>query len=134
MKRLLILPVLLALLVPATAEAKTFMPCDFPSVPTTKALFKPHRCTKLKPGDSFSQGFNFGGLHWSHWDKRSAYFRGFSKGFHLPSQHLRIRGRAYRPREDGCYGNSRKLFTRISIRSRYGKSVIRLTPCARYPK
>lgn len=138
MKR--IVPIGLALVVLAAgflatgpAQAKrpdAYMICNRPSenlLPFPQE--KPKRCVMLDEGDSFSEGINLAHLRWSHWDTHWARFRGRSLGFHLPYSKLPVQGRLFRPRHDYCGGGKKTYFTRLMIRSKYGRSLYRIDPC-----
>lgn len=82
----------------------------------------------LPPQASFVEGVNLAKIRWTHWGKRRAYFRGISKGFHLPFGKVRVRGFAFRARPDRC-GARKRLFTRLLIRTHRGKRVVKTQTC-----
>lgn len=139
MKRLvppfLALALLLAVTFPGGVNAspteRTWLPCN-PTSDLVTIRVKPRACAILPPQASFVEGVNLGKLRWKHWGKHRAYYRGISKGFHLPLGETRVKGFAFRARPDLC-GGRKQLFTRLLVRWRYGgkwrKRIVKTQSC-----
>ena len=83
---------------------------------------KPKSCDTLGPRESFSQAVNLAGLSWHNWGHNEATASGVDRGFHLPFSNIKVSARAYR-RQLGDCGDY--IYTRLSVTSRYGTTIIK---------
>jgi hypothetical protein len=89
--------------------------------------YRPRTCAHFGPGGAFAGGVNLKRIRWRSWNRASVTGRARECGFHLPCSNIRVRIRAYR-RRHAC---GRLVYTRLSVRSSLGTTVVRLVRCPR---
>jgi hypothetical protein len=88
----------------------------------------PRRCAAYGPAGDFARGVNLKRIKWRKWGGRSAKGRAIECGFHLPCSRIRAKVKAFRPRR-ACGGG--RTYTRLRVRTRHGRTVVRLPRCRR---
>lgn len=104
-------------------EPMTYVLCAASYESSDRDLFSaPRRCNTMGPRDGFAGAANLTRLKWRGWSRSVATARGVARGYKLPLQKIPVRVRAYRRRE--CPSGD-CIYTRLSVRSRYGTTVVR---------
>ena len=101
---------------------KSFVLCRAGGRDFRRTAEKPKSCDTLGPRDSYSQAVNLVGLAWHNWGHNEAKASGVDRGYHLPFSNIKVSVRAYR-RQLGDCGDY--IYTRLSVTSRYGTTIVK---------
>jgi len=95
----------------------------------TAYVFKkrPRACAVFGPGGTFGGGVDLKRLEWKGWGTKTARATGVECGFRLDCSDIAVTVRAYRLRTCG----SRRVYTRLRARSKFGTSTVAVPRCPR---
>lgn len=86
---------------------------------------RPRKCAIFGRNGIFAGGVNLKKIRWKGWGQKRARAKAIECGFHLPCADIRARVRASKPRTR-C---GHRVYTRIKVRTRFGRATPRPAGC-----